>query len=330
MPVRKRDKRPGEFALIERYFRPLARDRGAFALADDAALYRQRPGDDLVLTTDTIAAGVHFFADDPPGAIARKALRVNLSDLAAKGAEPVGYLLSLALPDTWTERWIAAFAKGLGADQRRYGISLLGGDTTRAAGGLTVSITALGRVPKGAMVRRAGAKEGHAVFVSGTVGDAALGLRIRHNELAVTRGAKHLLARYLLPEPRLALAPVLRHHATAALDVSDGLVADLAHICDVSRVSAEIDAPAVPLSPAARAALAADPAALATVLSGGDDYEILATVRPARAALFAAEAKAAGVSVTRIGTIMAGARPPVVLDGAGRAISLARAGHTHF
>ena len=324
-------KRPGEFALIDKYLRPLATDRGAFNLTDDAALYRQRPGDDLVLTVDTVAAGVHFFPGDPPESIARKALRVNLSDLAAKGADPFGYLLSLALPSNWTEAWIARFARGLAADQKKYGLTLLGGDTTRAAGGLTISVTAIGRVPKGQMVHRSGARAGDAIFVTGTIGDAALGLRLRQGTLrAPERIARKLLARYLHPEPRVTFAPVLRAYASAAMDVSDGLVGDLAHICDVSMVGAEIEAGRVPLSASARAIVAGNKSALATVLNGGDDYEILATVPASAADAFAAEARAFAIPVTRIGRITKGQGAPVVHDARGRIVRLAARSHTHF
>jgi thiamine-monophosphate kinase len=323
--------RPGEFELIERYFRPLATDPGAFGLTDDAAIYRQRPGDDLVVTADMVVEGVHFLPGDPPDAIGRKALRVNLSDLAAKGAEPFGYVLSLGLPDDWTESWVRGFARGLGGDQERYGVTLLGGDTTRSANGFAIAITALGRVPKGRVVLRSGAKPGNAIFVSGTIGDAALGLRIRRGELsAPARGAKRLLDRYLDPQPRVALAPALRNHATAAIDISDGLVGDLAHICDVSGVGAVIGAHDVPLSPAAAALLRADPSLLSVMLNGGDDYEIAATV-PARAVdAFSRQAESAGVPVVRIGTVMAGKGPPVVRDVGGRPISLTTRSHTHF
>jgi thiamine-monophosphate kinase len=320
-------RRPGEFALIDRYFRPLASDPGAFGLTDDAAVYRQRPGDDLVLTTDTVAAGVHFFADDPPDAIAKKALRVNLSDLAAKGAEPFGYLLSLALPNDWTEAWLKRFTAGLASDQKAYGVTLLGGDTTRAAGGLSIAITALGRVPKGEAVLRSGARPGDAIFVSGTIGDGALGLRMRGKK---GRGVKHVVDRYLHPQPRLALAPVVRAHATAAMDVSDGLVGDLAHICDVSGVGAEIAVEDVPLSAAAAGMLTANPKLLPVILNGGDDYEVLATVPPAAEDTFAEDADASGVSVTRIGTIAAGKGPPIVRDRSGRAIRLSATSHAHF
>ncbi|CAN5351231.1 thiamine-phosphate kinase [soil metagenome] len=325
-------KRPGEFELIDRYFRPLASDPGALDLTDDIAVYRQRPGDDLVLTADMLAADVHFFADDPPASIARKALRVNLSDLAAKGAEPFGYLLSLALPAGWTEAWIRDFVSGLRGDQKRYGVSLLGGDTIKAAGGLTISITAIGRIPKGSLVTRGGAEAGDAVFVSGTIGDAALGLRLRTGSLKAGRGGsmKHLRDRYLHPQPRVDLAPVVRRHANSAMDVSDGLVGDLGHICAVSGVGAEIEAAAVPLSAAARRLAQADESVLLTILTGGDDYEILATVPETAARTFAREARSAGVPATRIGKIVPGAVPPVVLGADGTPLHLAGTGHAHF
>jgi thiamine-monophosphate kinase len=324
-------KRPGEFALIERYFRPLATDSGSFDLLDDAALYAPKPKEDLVLTVDTIAEGVHFFAEDPPASIARKALRVNLSDLAAKGAAPVGYLLSLALPAGWNEKWVRDFSAALREDQQAFGLALLGGDTTRASSGLTVSITAIGSVPKGKMVRRAGARPGDVVFVSGTIGDGALGLALRLGRIAAPkRIATHLRDRYLHPQPRLSLAPAIRRHANSAMDVSDGLVGDLAHICAASGVGASIDAGSVPLSAAVRALVDTDKALLREVLTGGDDYEILATVSERRAARFAVEATDAGVPVTRIGRIIERAGEPVVLDATGRPIALKGLGHTHF
>jgi thiamine-monophosphate kinase len=326
----RRVRRPGEFELIEKYFRPLAGERGAFGLTDDAALYRQRPNDDLVLTADMIAEGVHFFPDDPPGSVARKALRVNLSDLAAKGAVPFGYLMSLALPADWTVEWIRKFVAGLKADQAHYDVTLLGGDTIKSPDGIAISITAIGRVPKGRMIMRSGARPGDVVFVSGTVGDAALGLRLRQNRLAVSKGAKYLLDRFLHPQPRMELVPILRRHATSALDVSDGLVGDLAHICEVSGVGAEVESLRVPLSAPARHAVVADFSLLSTVLNGGDDYEILATVAASAAGGFTRAARAAGVPVTRIGRIVAGEGPPVVKDATGRAVPIVEASHAHF
>ena len=323
-------RRPGECELIARYFRPLAGE-GAFALTDDAAMIRPRAGEDLVVTTDIVVSGVHFLPGDPPASIAKKALRVNLSDLAAKGAEPAGYLVSLALPGDWTEAWVRGFAAGLAADQATYGVALLGGDTARASDGVTIGITAIGRVPKGKMVLRSGARPGDLVFVSGTIGDAALGLKVRRGEVIARPGdAKALADRYLHPQPRTVLAPVVRRHASAALDISDGLVGDLGHICETSGVGMEIGAESVPLSNAARALLAADPALLSTILNGGDDYEIAATVSPRRATAFERAAAAAGVPVARIGTVTTGKEAPVVRDRADQPLRLTTRSHTHF
>ncbi|MEO8668694.1 MAG: thiamine-phosphate kinase [Bauldia sp.] len=325
--------RVGEFGLIARYFRPLASDPGTFALTDDAARFRPKAGEELVVTTDLLAEGVHFLAEDAAASIARKALRVNLSDLAAKGADPAGYLLAIALPKDWTEDWVRKFANGLKGDQDTYGIALLGGDTSRAAGGLTIVITAIGHLPKGRMVRRKGARPGDLVFVSGTVGDAALGLRLRLGSIdgaPAGKGAKHLLDRYLHPQPRTRLAPVLRRFATSALDVSDGLVGDLGHICEESGVAATIEAAAVPLSRPATALVATDPSALVTVLTGGDDYEILSTVPPRSADAYAAAATAAGVPVTRIGTVTRGKAPPRVVGADGKDLELASQSWDHF
>lgn len=327
-------RRPGEFSLIAKYFQPLAKGtEGAFGLLDDAALYRPASGSELVLTLDTIAADVHFGADDAAESIARKALRVNLSDLAAKGAEPVGYLLSLALPDDWTEKWVGRFARGLAADQRKYGIGLLGGDTTRASGGLTITVTAVGSVPKGKMVLRSGARPGDVIFVSGTIGDAALAMAVRRGDIKPSdqKVAARLEERYLHPRPRVALAPVLRRWANSAMDVSDGLVGDLAHICEVSAVGAEIAAANVPLSSAAKSLAAGSEAALRTVLTGGDDYEILATVSPDKAERFRRDAAAAGVRVSRLGMIVEhGRHLPVVFGRDGSPIAFDGLGHTHF
>jgi thiamine-monophosphate kinase len=327
-------RRPGEFALIARYFQPLARaNEGALGLLDDAALYRPASGAELVLTLDTVAANVHFAAADPPESIARKALRVNLSDLAAKGATPVGYLLSLALPEDWTEKWIARFAKGLAADQRTYGVALLGGDTTRASGGLTITVTAIGEVPRGKMVMRSGARPGDAIFVSGTIGDAALALALRRGDIRLpdNKATARLEERYLHPQPRVALASVLRRFANSAMDVSDGLVGDLAHICEVSAVGAEIVAGDVPLSSAAKSLVATSAAALKIVLTGGDDYEILATVSPKMAEKFVREAEKVGVRMSRLGFIVERRRhAPVITGKDGRPIAFDGLGHTQF
>jgi thiamine-monophosphate kinase len=323
-----------EDRLIARYFRPLATAPGAFDLVDDAAALTPPPGCDLVLTTDGVIAGVHFFPDDPPESIGRKALRMNLSDLAAKGAKPMGFLLSVALPAGTDEAWIAAFAAGLGEDAARYGCPLFGGDTDQTPGLASASIAAFGAVPHGRMVRRSTAKAGDCVIVTGTIGDAALGVKLRRDRKLAKSWrltdamVAHLERRYLLPEPRNALAEAMLHHAAAAMDVSDGLAGDLAKLCRASSVAAEIDVSRVPLSDAARTAVGAAPALIETVLSGGDDYEIVLTLAPDNLPAFRAAAKAAGVPVTEIGRVQAGEGARFVRDG--KALEFARASYSHF
>jgi thiamine-monophosphate kinase len=329
-----RDETSAEERLIARYFGPLATDPGALGLADDAAILTPPPGCDLVLTTDGVIAGVHFFADDPPEGIGRKALRMNLSDLAAKGAKPLGFLMSIALPHGVEERWLAAFAAGLGEDAKLYACPLLGGDTDHTPGPLSVSIAAFGAVPQGRMVRRSAARPGDRVVVTGTIGDAALGVLLRRDEplakrLRLSDGMHtHLQDRYLLPQPRNALADAVLQHASAAMDVSDGLVGDLAKLCRASGVAAEIDAARVPLSDAARTAIAADPALLDTALTGGDDYEILLTLAPEQLAAFAEAAGRAGILVTEIGRVGAGQGARFIRDG--KPLDFARMSYSHF
>lgn len=323
----------GEERLIETYFAPLADAPGALNLTDDAACFSIPSGQELVLTKDAIVAGTHFLPDDPPDTIARKALRVNLSDLAAKGAEPAGFLLALGLPSL-DPVWLKRFSGALGEDARAFGCPLLGGDTVKTSGPLFVSITALGSLPNGTMVKRSGAQPDDAVFVSGTIGDAALGLAVLRERFASwpldSEAASRLLQRYRVPQPRTALAGVLRGAANAAMDVSDGLAGDLRKLCRASGVSAEIKVEDVPLSRAARTVLGAAPDLLDTVLGGGDDYEILCAVPPARVADFQAAALDAKVEVTRIGRIVAGEGPPRFYDAQGRLLQVARGAFSHF
>ena len=319
----------GEDSLIARYFKPIATDPGAFGLDDDAAIIAPT-GDDIVVTTDAIVEGVHFLADDPPDTIARKALRVNLSDLAAKGATCAGFVLTLALRSA-DDAWLTVFAKALGEDAKLFSCPLLGGDTVSTPGPLTVSITAFGRVPVGKMVHRSGARAGDRVLVTGTIGDAALGLATLKGTLAADAKARAMLVeRYRVPQPRNALALVVRALASAAMDVSDGLAGDLAKLCVASRISAVIDAPSIPKSPAAADLLARSAVSLETLVSGGDDYEILCTVPEAHAGAFASEAERAGVPMSVIGTVIAGQEPPRFLDGQGREIQLSRLSYSHF
>jgi thiamine-monophosphate kinase len=308
------ENRPGEDQLIERYFAPLAAP-GGLNLRDDAALVSVTATSELVTTVDMLVSGVHFFADDPPDAIAAKALGVNLSDLAAKGATPLGFLLAIALPSGWSEDWLASFADGLGKAARLGRCPLLGGDTTRAAGPLVISITAFGEVPEGRMVPRTGARVGDIIAVTGTIGDAALGLKIRSTPEAEwiedieEKDYAFLLDRYLRPQPRLSFAEALRNHANAAMDVSDGLVGDCAKMLRVSGVSGSLVIDDVPLSAAVRKAVMLNKELLADAVTGGDDYEILFTVAPDQWDALEQAARAARVSVTKIGLVKAGSAP---------------------
>ncbi|HUC50472.1 MAG TPA: thiamine-phosphate kinase [Xanthobacteraceae bacterium] len=328
------DEPSAEDRLIARYFAPLATHPGAFGLVDDAAAIAPPPGCDLVLKTDGVIAGVHFFPDDPPDTIGRKALRMNLSDLAAKGARPLGFIMSVALPAATGEAWLEAFVAGLGDDAKRYECPLFGGDTDRTPGPLSVSVSAFGAVPHGAMVRRSTAKAGDCIMVTGTIGDSALGVRLRKDDglgqrwRLTTAMQAHLKQRYLLPQPRNALAEAVLHHASAAMDVSDGLVGDIAKLCRASGVAAEIDVVRVPFSDAVRTAVAADPAAIEAALTGGDDYEILLTLAPDKLAGFTAAANKAGVGATEIGRVTAGRGARFLRDG--KPLAFAQASYSHF
>jgi thiamine-monophosphate kinase len=316
----------GEFEFIARHLRPLATAHGALGLTDDAALLDPSPGRQLVLAKDAMVAGVHFLADDPPAQIAQKLLRVNLSDLAAMGAAPLGYLLALARPKEITDGWLAQFCTGLAADNAEFRIALLGGDTVSTPGPLTLSLTAVGEVPRGAALLRGGAEPGDDVWISGTLGDAALGLKVLQGALDVAEPARaFLIERYRRPQPRLALGQALHGIASAAIDISDGLVADLGHILEISGVGAELRADALPLSAAARGL----PGAREAALSGGDDYELLFTAAPGGEAAIAALGRQLGISLTRIGVIRGGSELSIV-DASGQAIVPPTKGWQHF
>jgi len=329
--------------IIQRYFAPLAAGApGAYALLDDAAALACPADSELAITTDTLIGGVHFFADDAADDIAAKALGVNLSDLAAKAADPLVYTLSLALPKDVTSDWLGSFAAGLAQMQGEHNIALTGGDTTRSPGPLMISITAIGTVPAGQMVRRAGAQPGDLLYVTGTLGDSALGLRLRSGDKAChdwsldAEGRSYLLARYARPRPRTGFAAALRAHAHAALDISDGLILDATRLCRASGVTATIHNDRVPLSTASRP-LAADPQWLEVILTGGDDYELLIAAPPETTdALARAAAHAGTKGFTNVGEITATssgdtlATPVTVLDASGAPIRVDRPGYSHF
>jgi thiamine-monophosphate kinase len=326
----------GEFAIIARYFAPLATNPAALGLLDDAAVLSIPEGQELVATCDTIIAGVHFLTNDPPDTVGYKALSVSLSDLAAKGARPYVYLLSVALPDLPKPPWLEAFVMGLQMAQERSGIELVGGDTCATLGPLTITVTAIGMLPQGESVLRRGAMGGDRLYVSGTIGDAALGLKLlRAPWLEVEWGLSpdegaFLVDRYRCPSARTALALPLRQCARAAIDVSDGLVGDTAKLCTASGVSATIEAARVPLSSPAAKAVAKKRELLAELITAGDDYEIVAAMEASHASGFEKEAQDHGVTVTAIGEVVAGSGEVTVVDKEGRPLKLDRTGFTHF
>ena len=324
------DREAGEFERIRRFFAPLA-GPGGLRLLDDAALVDLAPGRRLVVTTDAIVAGVHFLVDDPPDLVAKKLLRVNLSDLAAMGARPLHYLLTTALPRAFGTAWLAQFASGLGEDQRRFGVDLLGGDSVATEGPAVLSLTALGDVAAGAEIRRSGARPGDRLWVSGTIGDAGLGLAVQrggHPELAPEHRAA-LIGRYRLPDPRTELGPRLAGLAHAMIDVSDGLLADLGHICEASGVAAIVEAAAVPLSPAAVLLVAEDAGLLPRLCTSGDDYELLFAAPPEAGEAVAALSASLELPIAAIGHIESGAGVRLLAPD-GTDITPAAAGWQHF
>ncbi|MEQ9145009.1 MAG: thiamine-phosphate kinase [Parvibaculaceae bacterium] len=321
---------PGEFEVIERLFAPLAGPEGLL-LKDDAALFRPSPDTELVLTKDAIAEGRHYLAGDPPEDVARKLLRVNLSDLAAKGARARGYLLACAWSNALSFAWMERFAEGLARDQEKYGVRLYGGDTITVEGPSVFSLTAIGEVAAGMMVRRAGAQAGDELYVTGTIGDAALGLGAARGELDLLSQSERdaLIGRYRLPDPPVAFGERLAEVAHAAIDVSDGLVADLHHLCDASGLGGILERDRVPLSREVRNALDSGFPAWQAVLGGGDDYQILFAAPSAMKESVEALAKVCGTRITRIGRFEPGSGVTVV-DAQGAPVDVGPEGFSHF
>lgn len=322
----------GEFEQIRKVWAPLtAGAPGAYDLRNDAALITPPTGEDLVVTLDTLVEGIHFLADDPPDLLARKALRVNLSDLASMGATGIGYLLSTAWSPRIDNAWIESFAAGLAADQGEFAVLLLGGDTVRTPGLLTLSITAFGSVPTGRALTRSGARPGDLLYVSGCIGDGGLGLLSRRGDLRFLslEEQAHLEQAYRLPQPRLALGGALIEFASACLDVSDGLLADVAHLAEESGLQATIEGARVPLSSAATSAIAAEPDLFALALSGGDDYELAFALPPQHQAAVEALSQQLDLPLTCIGRFTKG-EGLLLLDRSGQPLELDGRGWVHF
>lgn len=324
--------RRGEFELIAELFSPLTHGApGALGLMDDAALIDIAPGRQLITTVDTLIAGVHFRHDDPPDLIARKALRVNLSDIAAKGARPVGFLHALALNDSIDDIFLERYAAGLKADVAAFQIPLLGGDTTSGPGPLAITITAFGEVEKGRALLRRGARQGDAVCVTGTIGDGAVGLAVLNGDIKLPGDlAANVVDRYRLPQPRFIAGCALAGHVTACMDISDGLVADIAHLCRASDIAAEITREAIPLSPGTRAAVAQNSSHWDVVLGGGDDYELAFTLPQDKVPSLSVLAEELGFPLTCIGTIVGGRiAGEVAVRADGVPVALTRRGYRH-
>jgi thiamine-monophosphate kinase len=326
-------KLPGEFDLIARYFAPLAANApGALGLKDDAATFRPPAGMDLVFTTDALTADLHFLRSDPPDLIARKMLRQNLSDLAGKGAKPLGYLMTTALDDGVDEAWIAKFAEGLAQDQAEFDIALWGGDTTRTPGPLALTATLIGAVPTGRALRRDGARPGDRILVTGTIGDGIFGLAAHRGELDLSQEARRFLAqRYVLPQPRVALGRMLAEQglAHAGMDISDGLAADLGHICAASNCGADVAVASVPLSDAVADLVAGEPGMITSAITGGDDYELLLAVPPDRVAAVLEAARQSGTAIAEIGSIVQESGL-TFRDRDNQPLAFEKAGFTHF
>ena len=325
----------GEFERIDKYFRPLAvNSLGALNLADDAAVLPVSELSGLVVSTDAIVEGVHFLPDDPADLVGRKALRTNLSDLAAMGACPWAYTMTLALGTSARvapEAWLAALAAGLGSDQSIYGIGLVGGDSVSTRGPTILSITVFGKVGAKGVLSRSGASPGDDLYVSGTIGDAYVGLKVLSGELVGSVGeleGADLISRYRLPEPRVSLGIDITECANAAMDISDGLVQDLGHLCRASGVSAVVKFDDVPFSSSVRGLFEAGTVSVEDLLSGGDDYELLFSAPNSAREQIARRANAAGVVVSRIGFCGAG-EGVSILDSAEQVLSMRRVGYRH-
>ena len=324
-----------EFNFIRDYLAPLAGPEG-LRLEDDAACFTPIAGHDLIVTKDAMVEGVHFPKGEYGGNVAEKLLRVNLSDLAAKGARPLGYFLSLAIPAPMTQPHLRGFVRGLSEVQQAFDFTLWGGDTVSTSGPLIVSATFIGQVPSGEMVKRSGAHIGDDVWVTGSIGDAYLGLQ---NKLGFTLNptptSQQLLTweeAYLRPEPRLVFRKLLRKYASAALDVSDGFLADGAHLAQASIVSLQISVEDVPLSKASQTWLEgqADPLqALEALLSGGDDYELLFTANPNHANDLLKQAQSVGVKITKAGQVVKAGDLPLKILYNGAPTQFKKTGYTH-
>lgn len=318
--------RSGEFDWIATYLAPLAAEN-SFGLKDDAALLPVPDGKSLIVTQDAIIEGIHFLPDDPLDLVARKALRVNVSDIVAKGAVPHSYSLALGVPDSWKDSDIQWFAEGLAADQAEYSLKLTGGDTYRSPERLCVSVTMFAFVDDATYRSRLGAKAGDLIFVTGTIGDSALGLQVA---LGAADANDYLLNAYRLPNPPLPAAGAIAEFASASMDISDGLIGDCRKLCAASQVDAVIFRHQIPLSGAAANLVARNDGNWKKVITGGDDYQVLCTVDPSSSAAFKERLAQQKVQATQIGEIKSTNNVGVALDIEGIEVSIEEDSYSHF
>ena len=322
-----------EFDLISQVFAPLAGDDApANGLKDDTACLQPPEGRDLIFTKDLMIENVHFPSNAQPSAVARRLLRVNLSDLAAAGAQPMGYMLGVAATGDEDEAWFQDFASGLKADQEEFGVRLWGGDTTSGSTSLCLSLTAVGSVPKGSGLKRTGAEVGDGIYVTGTIGDAAFGLKALEGKLVervLKNDADYFTDRYWRPRPRLSIGQGLLGVASAAVDVSDGLLADVEHLASASALKAVVETKLVPLSASLKAYVKMDPSYVNEVVSGGDDYELVFTAPRGTERQIIDIGWRAGVLITRIGDMDKG-EGLSVLDLEGQAMNAGQKGYQHL
>ena len=318
-----------EFEMVQKYFLPLTMGRDeAGGLLDDAAIFSVPDGMDMVISSDTLNSGTHFLEDEKPENIAHKCLRVNLSDMAAMGATPCAYQMNLAFNAYPDEPWVKAFSGALLEDNEKFGVFCAGGDTTVAEGSLLVSLTIFGFVPKGKAVKRSGAKEGDVIVLTGPIGRAAVGVKSLLGLLELDNPEPFLSICHK-PEPRTPLSPAIAQYANAAIDISDGLIADLTHVCDASGLSGELQLGAIPFTDETVALLKAGIVNVETLLTGGDDYEIAMAVAPSNINALSEAAKAVGLDLSVVGEFKAGEGVHVMNEGEGE-LEFKQTGWTHF
>ncbi|MFM7083709.1 MAG: thiamine-phosphate kinase [Hyphomicrobium sp.] len=326
----------GEDEIIRTYFAPLAKDNlDAFGLLDDCAILRPTQGTDLILSTDAIAEGIHFLRNDHPENIGWKALAVSVSDLAAKGAIPLVYQMALSFPTAPTQDFMVRFTKGLAEAQKSFGIKLSGGDSDQRPGPFSVTVTVIGEVPYNRMVARAGGGAGQSLFISGSLGEAALGLKLRRREKCTrfwnldNSEISELERRYLRPTPRLDIRDILRQYATSSIDISDGLYKDLEHLSSASKCGAVIEIASLPLSPVVKKILKKDRELIALILTGGDDYEILFSVPDDKIGEVTRLSQSLGVRITKIGSLTKSPKI-IVQDEKDNPMQVEKFGWDHF